>query len=49
MRNTLLSIAKSWYAQEGTKSMEEISDWIEKRNQTVKVDIRKNPEGGLVL
>ncbi len=46
MRNTLLSIAKSWYAQEGTKSMEEISDWIEKRNQTVKVDIRKNPEGG---
>lgn len=46
MTNTLLSIAKSWCTLDGVKSMDEINAWIEARNRTVKVDIRKNPAGG---
>lgn len=46
MSDTLLSIARSWHTLEGLWSMEEISRWIEERNRTVKVDIRKNPAGG---
>lgn len=46
MTDTLLSIARSWCETEGINSTEEIADWIENRNKTVKVDIQKNPNGG---
>lgn len=46
MKQTLLSIAESWSTTEGVHSTEEISEWIRKRNETVRVSIRKNPRGG---
>lgn len=45
-KSTLMSIAESWCTEKGINSLEEITEWIENRNRTVKVDIRKNPAGG---
>ncbi len=46
MNQTLLSIARSWYTTEGIHTLDEILEWVRGRNETVSVEIRKNPDGG---
>lgn len=42
MKNTLLSIARSWYTTESSvNSTAELLEWVKERNETVAVDIHK--------
>lgn len=41
MSNTLLSIAESWGRIDGVHTLDELLDWIDRRNQTIHVEIHK--------
>ena len=43
MRDTLYAAARSWSTGQGVHTIQELLDWVRKRNETVYVDIKKIP------